>query len=77
MANMVFSEDCYPHGDTNWDGTLDILDIVVTVNSVLGSSFNECSDINYDLEVIGHAFSLDGIHWNRNSNNPDSSRKSN
>ena len=48
---MVFSEDCYPPGDTNWDGTLDILDIVVTVNSALVSDFNECSDINYDLEV--------------------------
>ena len=51
MVNMVFSEDCYPPGDTNWDGTLDILDIVVTVNSALGPGFNECSDINYDLEV--------------------------
>ena len=30
----------------NWDGTLDILDIVVTVNSALGTGFNECSDIN-------------------------------
>ena len=49
MANLVFSEDCYPPGDTNWDGTLDILNIVVTVNSTLGSSFNECSDINGQL----------------------------
>ena len=46
---MVFSEDCYPPGDTNWDRTLDILDIVVTVDSALGSAFNECSDINGHL----------------------------
>ena len=49
MANLMFSQDCYPPGDTNWDGTLDILDIVVTVNSALGTGFNECSDINGQL----------------------------
>ena len=44
MANLVFSQDCYPPGDTNWDGTLNILDIIVTVNSAFCSGFNECSD---------------------------------
>ena len=40
MANMGFSEDCYPPVDTNWDGALDVLDIVVTVNSAFGPGFN-------------------------------------
>lgn len=47
----LFAEDCFPPGDANGDGTLDILDIVVTVNSALGPGFSECSDINFDDEI--------------------------
>ena len=35
IANLIFSEDCYPPGDSNWDGTLNILDIVLLASLIL------------------------------------------
>jgi len=38
-------------GDINNDSTLDILDIVSTVNCILSDTCNECSDMNGDEEI--------------------------
>jgi len=35
-------------GDANGDGTLNVLDVVGTVNAVLGNSYDSCIDINAD-----------------------------
>ena len=35
-------------GDANGDGTLNVLDVVGTVNAVLGNSYDSCIDINSD-----------------------------
>ncbi len=35
-------------GDANSDGILDVLDIVLMINMVLGSEYNEVADINED-----------------------------
>ena len=35
-------------GDSNNDGTLDILDVIAMVNLVLGNQYNEFVDMNYD-----------------------------
>jgi len=38
-------------GDTNYDGYVNILDIITVVNCILSNDCNECFDINYDSSV--------------------------
>ena len=40
-----------PTGDTNEDGDVNILDIVLVGNCVLSGDCDECSDLNYDGSV--------------------------
>ena len=51
IFSVIIAEDCYPPGDANGDAELDVIDIVVTVNSALDPGFSECSDINYDGDI--------------------------
>ena len=40
---------CFPDGDVNQDGETNILDIIATVNIIIGvDDFNELADINQD-----------------------------
>ena len=38
-------------GDTNYDGYVNILDIITVVNCILSTDCNVCFDINYDSSV--------------------------
>ena len=44
----VCCSDCVQYGDSNNDGTLNVLDIVTLVNLVLVSDYNEVVDMNSD-----------------------------
>jgi hypothetical protein len=45
---------CDLPGDANDDATLNVIDVVLLVNSILAGEFNECEDLNDDglLNVI-------------------------
>ena len=38
-------------GDTNEDGDVNILDIMIVVNFILSDTYDDCSDLNYDGNV--------------------------
>ena len=38
-------------GDTNEDGDVNILDIMIVVNFILSDTYDDCSDLNYDGSV--------------------------
>ena len=46
-------EECQDsiEGDTNYDGYINILDIIIVVNCILVNDCNECFDINSDSGV--------------------------
>ena len=47
----VCCSTCVQYGDTNNDGALNVVDVVVMVNLVLDGIYNEVSDINTDGEL--------------------------
>ena len=48
-------EECSPNGDVNFDGNLNILDIVMIVGNILGSDFTDeqscAADLNEDSDI--------------------------
>ena len=48
-------EECFPNGDVNFDGNLNILDIVMVIGNILGSDFTDeqscTADLNEDSEI--------------------------
>ena len=54
LINAIYYDDCNPDGDVNVDGSLNVLDVVTTVNAILDDSIVTesfiCSgDMNRDL----------------------------
>ena len=49
------NEECSPNGDVNFDGNLNILDIVMVVSIILGSDFTDeqscAADLNEDSDI--------------------------
>ena len=49
------SSACNTPGDANGDGSVNVLDVVLTVNIILCAdcpdNYNACSDLNGDLEI--------------------------
>ncbi|HIA79684.1 MAG TPA: hypothetical protein EYO07_05940 [Candidatus Marinimicrobia bacterium] len=48
MLASVRVQECYPPGNVNYDGLVDIFDIVLTVDCIVGSECGDCSDANGD-----------------------------
>ena len=50
-VNYMDTSDCYEIGDMNYDGAINVIDIVMTVNLILNGSYDATGDVNADEQL--------------------------
>ena len=51
MYNHVCNSDNFLIGDINWDGIINVIDILITVNLIIYSEFDNYADLNADNQI--------------------------